>query len=120
MADKAGGRRRFLNSKAHGRPPSGPQEGGSGFARRWGGGTRNRRRDQPVGQITSCFPKWPVQPLLQKYFCFGLRQISSLSRTVPSRERGVSRSSRTRGGMRWTRQRARRTRPEADGEVVSF
>src|SRR5258708_26051357 len=22
----------------------------------------------PDGQITSCFPKWPVQPLLQKYF----------------------------------------------------
>jgi hypothetical protein len=38
----------------------------------------------PDGQITSCFPKWPVQPLLQKYFCFSLRQISSLSRIVLS------------------------------------
>src|SRR5258708_2691806 len=120
MRTKADVRRRFLNSRAHARPPSVTQECVSRSARRWARGTRNRRRDQPVGQITSCFPKWPVQPLLQKYFCFGLRQISSLSRTVPSRERGVSRSSRTRGGMRWTRQRARRTRPEADGEVVSF
>ncbi len=118
MRTKADVRRRFLNSRAHARPPSVTQECVSRSARRWARGTRNRRRDQPVGQITSCFPKWPVQPLLQKYFCFGLRQISSLSRTVPSRERGVSRSSRTRGGMRWTRQRARRTRPEADGEVV--
>jgi len=59
----------------------------------------------PDGQITSCFPKWRVQPLLQKYFCFRPRQISSLIRTVSSHSRGVSRSSRTRGGMRWTRQR---------------
>src|SRR3989442_6547797 len=59
----------------------------------------------PDGQITSCFPKWFVQPLLQKYFCFGPRQISSLIRTVSSHLRGVSRSSRTRGGMRWTRGR---------------
>ena len=45
----------------------------------------------PDGQITSCFPKWPVQPLLQKYFCFGPRQISSLIRIVPSHLRGGSR-----------------------------
>ena len=42
----------------------------------------------PDGQITSCFPKWPVQPLLQKYFCSRLTQISSLIRTVPSRQEG--------------------------------
>ena len=42
----------------------------------------------PDGQITSCFPKWRVQPLLQKYFCFGPRQISSLIRAVPSRQEG--------------------------------
>src|SRR5438046_1594605 len=35
-------------------------------------------------QISSCFPKWLVQPLLQKYFAFGPRQISSLIRTVSS------------------------------------
>jgi hypothetical protein len=44
----------------------------------------------PDGQITSCFPKWPVQPFLQKYFCFRPTQISSLIRTVPSRKRGVA------------------------------
>src|SRR5260370_34471906 len=42
----------------------------------------------PDGQISSCFPKWPVQPLLQKYFCFGLTQISSLIRAVPSQTEG--------------------------------
>src|SRR5712671_3176364 len=44
----------------------------------------------PGGQITSCFPKWLVQPLLQKYFPSHLTQISSLIRTVPSQERGVA------------------------------
>ena len=44
----------------------------------------------PDGQITSCFPKWLVQPLLQKYFPSHLTQISSLIRTVPSQERGVA------------------------------
>src|ERR1700682_2311662 len=42
----------------------------------------------PDGQITSCFPKWPVQPLLQKYFPSFPTQISSLIRTVPSRQEG--------------------------------
>src|SRR5438034_7509293 len=45
----------------------------------------------PVGQITSCFPKWLVQPLLQKYFCFGPRQISSLIRTVSSQGGAIAR-----------------------------
>src|SRR5258707_9288878 len=55
-----------------------------------------------------------------KIFLFSpdANQFTESRRPVP--QRGVSRSSRTRGGMRWTRQRARRTRPEADGEVVSF
>src|SRR5258708_36354585 len=63
----------------------------------------NGSRDQPVGQITSCFPKWPVQPPLQKYFPSRLTQIKSIILAVSSHMRGVSRSSRTRGGMRWTR-----------------
>src|SRR5438034_4592237 len=45
----------------------------------------------PVGQITSCFPKWLVQPLLQKYFCFPPRQISSLIRTVSSQGGAIAR-----------------------------
>ena len=41
---------------------------------------------------------------------------------MPSRptERGVSRSSRTRGGMRWTRRSVRRALAVADGEAVWF
>jgi hypothetical protein len=46
-----------------------------------------------------------VQPRLQKYFHSRLTQITSISRAVSSLWRGVSRSSRTRDGMRWTRQR---------------
>src|SRR5438128_1454114 len=45
----------------------------------------------PDGQITSCLPKWLVQPLLQKYFCFPPRQISSLIRTVSSQGGAIAR-----------------------------
>src|SRR5215213_5302207 len=44
----------------------------------------------------------PVQPRFEKYFGFLSRQITTVVRTVSSHQRGVSRSSRTRGGMRWT------------------
>ena len=54
------------------------------------GKQRDHNNFLPDGQITSCFPKWPVQPLLQKYFCFGPRQISSLIRAVPPQQRGVA------------------------------
>jgi hypothetical protein len=47
----------------------------------------------PDGQITDL----AVQPLLQKESRFRLTQINSRIRIVPSRERGVSRSSRTLG-----------------------
>jgi hypothetical protein len=47
----------------------------------------------------------PVQSCLQKYFCSHLTQITSRTLAIPPHYRGVSRSSRTRGGMRWTRQR---------------
>ena len=47
----------------------------------------------------------PVQPHFQKYFRSRLTQIKSITRAVSSPMRGVSRSSRTRGGMQWTRQR---------------
>jgi len=59
-------------------------------------------RFNPTGKSV-VFASWPVQPHLQKYSCSLLTQISSLIRTVSSHMRGVSRSSRTRGGMRWTR-----------------
>jgi hypothetical protein len=44
----------------------------------------------------------PVQSHLEKYFASPLTQISNTSPPVPSHRRGGSRSSRTRGGMRWT------------------
>jgi hypothetical protein len=49
-----------------------------------------------------------VQSCLQKYFRSRLTQIKSITRAVSPHSRGVSRSSRTRGGMRWTRQRRAR------------
>jgi hypothetical protein len=44
-----------------------------------------------------------VQPHFQKYSPSRLTQIKSTTLAVSSHSRGVSRSSRTRGGMRWTR-----------------
>jgi hypothetical protein len=53
----------------------------------------------PVGQIS-------VQPRSQKYFASAVAKITSIA--LPScSQRGGSRSSRTRSGMRWTRQRRR-------------
>src|ERR1700675_427895 len=43
-----------------------------------------------------------VQPLLQKYSGFPKNQITLITHSVSSHSRGISRSSRTRGGMRWT------------------
>jgi hypothetical protein len=59
----------------------------------------------------------PVQSWPQKYFDSLQTQITSLS--IPFRpDGGVSRSSRTRGGMRWTLMALQTTAPKADGEVV--
>src|SRR5215213_10796953 len=44
----------------------------------------------------------PVQPHFEKYFGFLPTQITTVVRAVSSHQRGVSRSSRTRGGMQWT------------------
>src|SRR2546430_16488514 len=69
----------------------------------------DRPTDCPDGQITSCFPKWLVQPLLQKYFCFGPRQITSLIRTVPSRQEGRVARRHERGAGCGGRGRVRRS-----------
>src|SRR5947208_2929316 len=45
----------------------------------------------PDGQITSCFPKWLVQPLLQKYFVSRLTQISCISPAVSSHRGAIAR-----------------------------
>jgi hypothetical protein len=63
--------------------------------RRWGG---RRRNNQPDGQITQN----PVQPLPQKYSDFPKTRIT-LYPPRPAPHEGRSRSSRTWGGMRWTR-----------------
>jgi hypothetical protein len=60
----------------------------------------------------------PVQSHLQKYSGSLLTQITCISHAVSSRWRGVSRSSRTRGGMRWTQGALLTKAPTADGEVV--
>jgi hypothetical protein len=45
----------------------------------------------------------PVQPCFEKFSAFRFTQITSITPAVPPHSRGVSRSSRTRGWMRWTR-----------------
>ena len=52
----------------------------------------------------------PVQPSAQKYSAFVLTQISRITPSVSRQMRGASRSSRTRGEMRWTLRARRRMR----------
>src|SRR5437660_5582146 len=54
-------------------------------------------RKQPVGQIS-------VQPGFEKYIASPFGRNSFMDSNRPTPQTGVSRSSRTRGGMRWTRQ----------------
>ena len=61
----------------------------------------------------------PVQSLPQKQFPSRSPQISTKIRAVSSLTRGVSRSSRTRDGMRWTRQRRAREVCSQGGSSVS-
>ncbi len=53
----------------------------------------SRRRDLPVGP----FVETAVESALQKYFHFHSPQITSRTSRIPPHQRGVSRSSRTRG-----------------------
>src|SRR6202521_2216308 len=57
--------------------------------------------DLPVGR----FVDRRVQPTLQKYFASPVGQIISTNSRHPTPQEGRWPSSRTRGGMRWTRQR---------------
>src|SRR4051794_1879130 len=59
-----------------------------------------------------------VQPHFEKYFGFLATQITTVVRTVSSHQGGVSRSSRTRDGMRWTPMALLTNGADADGEVV--
>jgi hypothetical protein len=60
----------------------------------------------------------PVRPFPKKYSASAVGQISGLVWRVSPDERGGSRSSRTRGGMRWTRKLRLTSVADADGEVV--
>jgi len=60
------------------------------------------RQINPTGKSLLIFRN-RVKPRNQKYFASRLTQIRCISFPVSSHSRGVSRSSRTRGGMRWTR-----------------
>ena len=59
-----------------------------------------------------------VQSWLKKFSTLPVAQIISTSPRVSSHKRGGSRSSRTRGGMRWTRMVLLTRVLDADGEVV--
>ena len=59
----------------------------------------------------------PVQPSREKYFCFSEMKIRLL--ILPSHPaRGALRTSRTRGGMRWTRMLRLTSAADAYGEIV--
>jgi hypothetical protein len=75
---------------------------------------------EPIQQInpTGKSPQNPVQPFAQKYSAFAVGQITDLTSPVSPDERGGSRSSRTRGGMRWTRKLRLTSVTRADGEAV--
>ena len=77
------------------------------------------RQIDPTGKSLLIFRN-RVKPRNQKYFASRLTQIRCISFPVSSHSRGVSRSSRTRGGMRWTWAARVTNGADADGEVVSF
>jgi hypothetical protein len=60
------------------------------------------RQNNPPGKSLLIFGTH-VKPGNQKYSAFAVEQIIGLTTSVSPDERGGSRSSRTRGGMRWTR-----------------
>ena len=60
---------------------------------------------------------WVVQMYREKYFYFGKSE-SVISSRCPASARGAYASSRTWGGMRWTRMRRKTSGANADGEVV--
>ncbi|HET9584580.1 MAG TPA: hypothetical protein VFP38_11075, partial [Bradyrhizobium sp.] len=51
----------------------------------------------------------PVQPHPKKYSAFAVGQIIAIVSPIHPGKRGVSRSSRTRGWMRWTQRRRARS-----------
>ena len=66
------------------------------------------RQNNPTGKSLLIFRNY-VKPRNQKYSASPDGQISDMNLPVSPDERGGSRSSRTRGGMRWTQCLRRRT-----------
>jgi hypothetical protein len=77
--------------------------------------SRDPSRDKTTRRANH--PK-PVQPVSEKYFAFAVGQIIAIAPPVSPDERGGSRSSRTCGGMRWTRKLRLTSVTRADGEAV--
>jgi hypothetical protein len=80
-------------------------------------------REAPTDLPDRLFCHSAVQPHCKKYLASSFGRNSFIDSAVPPHERGVSRSSRTRGWMRWTRERQARTIARTndaltDGEVV--
>ena len=77
------------------------------------------RECSPKGCFVEADQRDLVCPLpFAKIFPFLSKANHFISRAVSSHSRGVSRSSRTRDGMRWTLMCCGRTARDADGEVV--
>ena len=74
---------------------------------------------EPFQQIypTGKSPKSPSSPLGKNILIFRSRKPVYIPPVSPD-ERGGSRSSRTRGGMRWTRKLRLTSATRADGEIV--
>jgi hypothetical protein len=72
------------------------------------------RQNNPTGKSLLIFRN-TVKPDNQKYSASPAGQISGMNLPVSPDERGV-RTSRTRGGMRWTRSLRRTNAGRADGE----
>src|SRR5258706_8824447 len=72
----------------------------------------------PTGKSLRVFRNGCPAPFA-KIFCFASDPNQFTDRTVPSQQRGV-RTSRTWGGMRWTRAADVTNGADAYGQVVSF
>src|SRR6266481_9832207 len=76
------------------------------------------RQINPTGKSFLIFRN-RVKPRNQKYFPSRLTQISCISLTVSSHQRGDRASSRARGGMRWTQGRKARRQSQGEMNLVS-
>jgi len=81
---------------------------------RWG------RVDCPTGKSAHAIGRFPCPDPRAKIFLFFRITKSAYIHSIPRHQRGASRSSRTRRGLRWTRIALETKACEADGEIVWF